>query len=57
MERLESQSSGLSILVIEDEEAILRGPLDVLAFPGYVSEAENAAGRQDELNLGRRALE
>jgi len=39
MERLESQSSGLSILVIEDEEAILRGLCDVLAFQGYAPEA------------------
>jgi len=35
MERLETQSSGLPILVIEDEEAILRGLCDVLAFRGY----------------------
>jgi len=38
MERLETQSSGLSILVIEDEEAILRGLCDVLAFRGYAPE-------------------
>jgi len=38
MERLETQSSGLSILVVEDEEAILRGLCDVLAFRGYTPE-------------------
>ncbi len=38
MERLENQPSGRSILVIEDEEAILRGLCDVLAFRGYAPE-------------------
>jgi len=38
MERLETRSSGPSILVIEDEEAILRGLCDVLAFRGYAPE-------------------
>ena len=38
MERLETQSSSLPILVIEDEEAILRGLCDVLAFRGYAPE-------------------
>jgi DNA-binding response OmpR family regulator len=38
MERLETQSSGLPVLVIEDEEAILRGLCDVLAFRGYAPE-------------------
>jgi two-component system response regulator RegX3 len=35
MERLHTESSGLSILVVEDEDAILRGLCDVLAFQGY----------------------
>jgi two-component system response regulator RegX3 len=39
MKRLENQPPGLSILVIEDEEAILRGLCDVLAFRGYAPEA------------------
>ena len=36
MERLHTKSSGLPILVVEDEEAILRGICDVLAFQGHV---------------------
>jgi two-component system response regulator RegX3 len=36
MERHHTQSSGLPILVVEDEEAILRGICDVLAFQGHV---------------------
>jgi two-component system response regulator RegX3 len=36
MERVHTESSGLPILVVEDEEAILRGLCDVLAFQGYV---------------------
>lgn len=35
MERESTTSSGLPILVVEDEEAILRGLCDVLAFQGY----------------------
>ena len=35
MERLHTESSDLSILVVEDEDAILRGLCDVLAFQGY----------------------
>lgn len=35
MERRHTESSGLPILVVEDEEAILRGVCDVLAFQGY----------------------
>ena len=35
MERQSTASSGLPILVVEDEEAILRGLCDVLAFQGY----------------------
>lgn len=35
MQRAHTESSGLPILVIEDEEAILRGLCDVLAFQGY----------------------
>lgn len=35
MERQHIESSGLSILVVEDEEAILRGICDVLAFQGH----------------------
>jgi DNA-binding response OmpR family regulator len=35
MERHHANSSGLSILVVEDEEAILRGLCDVLAFQGH----------------------
>jgi DNA-binding response OmpR family regulator len=38
MERLDTQSSGLPILIVEDEEAILRGLCDVLAFRGYAPE-------------------
>jgi DNA-binding response OmpR family regulator len=38
MDRLAKNSSGLSILVVEDEEAILRGLCDVLAFQGYAPE-------------------
>ncbi len=38
MERLDPESSGLPILVVEDEEAILRGLCDVLAFRGYAPE-------------------
>lgn len=38
MERQNSKSSGLPILVVEDEEAILRGLCDVLAFQGYAPE-------------------
>jgi two-component system response regulator RegX3 len=38
MKCLENQSPGLSVLVIEDEEAILRGLCDVLAFRGYAPE-------------------
>ena len=34
----ENQSPGRSVLVIEDEEAILRGLCDVLAFRGYAPE-------------------
>ncbi len=37
-ERHHTQSPGLPILVIEDEEAILRGLCDVLAFHGYEPE-------------------
>ena len=36
--RRNNESSGLPILVIEDEEAILRGLCDVLAFHGYEPE-------------------
>jgi DNA-binding response OmpR family regulator len=39
VERSEPHSSGLGILVVEDEEAILRGLCDVLAFQGYAPEA------------------
>ena len=35
MERQHTTSSGLPILVVEDEAAILRGLCDVLAFQGY----------------------
>jgi two-component system response regulator RegX3 len=35
MERHRTDSSGLPILVVEDEEAILRGLCDVLAFQGH----------------------
>lgn len=35
MERRHTKSTGLPILVVEDEEAILRGLCDVLAFQGY----------------------
>jgi two-component system response regulator RegX3 len=35
MERQQIESSGLPILVVEDEEAILRGLCDVLAFRGH----------------------
>ena len=38
MERQNTASSGLPILVVEDEEAILRGLCDVLAFQGYAPE-------------------
>ncbi len=38
MERVESGSVGPAILVVEDEEAILRGLCDVLAFQGYSPE-------------------
>lgn len=38
MERQSTASSGLPILVVEDEEAILRGLCDVLAFQGYAPE-------------------
>jgi two-component system response regulator RegX3 len=37
-DRTKTESSGLPILVIEDEAAILRGLLDVLAFHGYEPE-------------------
>jgi two-component system response regulator RegX3 len=37
-ERRHAESSGLPILVVEDEEAILRGLCDVLAFHGYEPE-------------------
>ena len=38
MERVDTESSGLPILVVEDEDAILRGLCDVLAFRGYAPE-------------------
>jgi DNA-binding response OmpR family regulator len=44
MERQHKQSSELPVLVIEDEEAILRGLCDVLAFQGY---APTSAARGD----------
>ncbi|MBJ21257.1 MAG: response regulator transcription factor [bacterium] len=44
MERQHEESSQLPVLVIEDEEAILRGLCDVLAFQGY---APSSAGRGD----------
>jgi len=44
MERTHTQSPGLPILVVEDEEAILRGICDVLAFQGH---APVAAERGD----------
>ncbi|MFK7897756.1 MAG: response regulator transcription factor [Myxococcota bacterium] len=38
MERRSKESPGLPILVVEDEESILRGLCDVLAFQGYAPE-------------------
>lgn len=52
MEQPSTHAAGLPILVVEDEEAIMRGLCDVLAFRGY---SPSAAGRGD-LGL-ERALE
>ena len=52
MEQPDTWTAGLPILVVEDEEAIMRGLCDVLAFRGY---APSAAERGD-LGL-ERALE
>jgi two-component system response regulator RegX3 len=38
MERAETRPAGPAILVVEDEQAILRGLCDVLAFQGYSPE-------------------
>lgn len=44
MQRQHTESSELPVLVVEDEEAILRGLCDVLAFQGY---APSGAARGD----------